>query len=282
MILGYKKFDLFGKSFLQKLELQSPFDYSFPVAAQACFLYMLAGEMEYQQEHDQLHIPANHALLLNCNHAGQQIHETTAKGKGEVVIVTFHPDVLKKIYEKELPLLFQPGNKPASQIRERISNDFLIQKYIEGLLFYFENPSLVNDEILVLKLKEIILLLSQTRNAESIQVIVSQLFSSTVYTFKQVIEANLFSPIGVEELALKTNLSISSFKREFKKLYDHAPAGYIKNKRLEKAAELLTVSDKRITEIAFDCGFNDLSTFSKSFYDKYKTTPTNFRARVHK
>jgi AraC-like DNA-binding protein len=60
-----------------------------------------------------------------------------------------------------------------------------------------------------------------------------------------------------------TNLRLSSFKREFKKNYNDAPASYIRNKRLEKSAKLLCISEKRITNIAHDCGFNDLATFSR-------------------
>lgn len=282
MVIDYKKFDLFGKSFIQKVVLKPPFEFAFPVAEQACFLYMLEGEMQYQSHDDHFNIPTNHSLLLNCLNSGKQIQEKSAKSKGEIVIVTFHPDILKKIYERELPLVFRPGNKVSNQSRGKINNDFLIQKYIEGLLFYFENPSLVNDEILILKMKEIILLLSQTQDAETIQVILSQLFSPTTYTFKQIIEANLFLQVSVEYLAQKTNLSVSSFKREFKKLYNDSPANYIKNKRLERAAELLSISDDRITDIAFTCGFNDLANFTKSFNDKYNTTPTNYRLELNK
>lgn len=276
MVTDYKKFDLFGKTFIQKVDLKPPFEFAFPVAEQACFLYMLKGETQFQFDDAHINIPANHALLLNCIHPGKQINDLN-NSYGEIVVVTFHPDVLRKIYEKEFPVIFQKNDKITNQSSKKINNDFLIQKYIEGLLFYFENPSLVNDEMLILKLKEIILLLSQTQDAETIQVILSQLFSPTTYTFKQIIEANLFSQAGVEELAQKTNLSVSSFKREFKKIYSDSPANYIKNKKLERAAELLVVSNARITDIAFDCGFNDLANFTKSFHDKYNTTPTNYR-----
>jgi AraC-like DNA-binding protein len=282
MVIDYKKFDLFGKSLIQKVVLKPPFEFTFPVAEQACFLYMLEGETKYQSHDDHINISTNHSLLLNCINSGKQLQETSAKSKGEIVIVTFHPDILRRIYERELPLIFQPGNKVSNQSRGKINNDFLIQKYIEGLLFYFENPSLVNDEILILKLKEIILLLSQTQDADIIQVILSQLFSPTTYTFKQIIEANLFLQVSVEDLAQKNNLSVSSFKREFKRLYNDSPASYIKNKRLERAAELLGISNDRITDIAFDCGFNDLANFTKSFHDRYNTTPSNFRLEFNK
>jgi AraC-like DNA-binding protein len=139
---------------------------------------------------------------------------------------------------------------------------------------------LINEDIPVLKLKEIILLLAQTRNASVIRVILSQLFSSSTYSFKQIIEANLFSQLTIEQLAEQNNLSVSSFKREFAKLYHDTPASYIKNKKLEKAAELLLVSNQRVSEIAFNCGFNDLATFTKSFSDKYHISPTNYRRQL--
>ena len=233
--------------------------------------------MQFQFEDDQTDIPVNHSLLLNCLNSGKQIRNTRDTSAGEVVIVTFHPEILKKIYERELPAIILPGKSVSNQSHGKINNEFLIQKYIEGLLFYFENPSLVNDEILILKLKEIILLLSQTQQVETIQVILSQLFSPAKFSFKQIIEANLFSQINIEELAQKTNLSVSSFKREFAKLYSDTPANYIKNKKLEKAAELLLASDNRIADIAYNCGFNDLANFTKSFHDKYLVSPTNYR-----
>ncbi|OJX49935.1 MAG: AraC family transcriptional regulator [Flavobacterium sp. 38-13] len=278
MVNDYKKHDLFGKTLLQKIALTAPFKFDFPVTEQACFLYVLQGEFQYQVDTEQINIPANYSLLLNCITSGKQLRNPEPSSTCEIVIVTFYPDILKKIYDRELPtLLHAPKNIVSNKSNEKINNDFLIQKYIEGLLFYFENPSLINEDILVLKLKEIILLLSQTQNAEAVQIILSQLFSPTTYTFKQVIEANLFSQLTIEQLADQNNLSVSSFKREFAKLYNDSPANYIKNKRLEKAAQLLRVSDQRITDIAFDCGFNDLANFTKSFSDKYNVTPTNYR-----
>ena len=280
MVNDYKKHDLYGKTLIQKIELTPPFKFDFPVTEQACFLYVKGGELEYQIDDEQINIAMNYSLLLNCINSGKQIYNSSSKSNCEIVIVTFYPEILKKIYDRELPLLLRkPKNIISNKSSEKINNDFLIQKYIEGLLFYFENPSLINEDILILKVREIILLLSQTQNAESIQVILSQLFSLTTYTFKQIIEANLFSQLTIEELAQQNNLSVSSFKREFAKLYHDTPANYIKARKLEKAAELLQVSDQRITEIAFDCGFNDLANFTKSFTSKYSVSPTNYRQK---
>lgn len=283
MVTDYKKIDLFGKTLMQKVAIKTPFQFDFPVSDYACFLFSLEGDIQFHVDEEQIDIPRNYSVLLNCLNTGKKITNSNSNNSNEIIVISFHTDILKKIYDRELPFVLQkPKNNVTNQSNEKINNDFLIRKYIEGLLFYFENPSLVNDEILILKLKEIILLLSQTQNAETIQVILSQLFSPTIYTFKQIIEANLFLQVSIEDLAQKTNLSISSFKREFTKLYNASPANYIKTKRLENAAELLSFSDKRITDIAFDCGFNDLANFTKSFHDKYKMTPTNYRLNLNK
>lgn len=278
MLKDYRKYELYGKTLMQKIDLKAPFRYDFPVAEQACFLYVLNGEFQYKSSDVNLNIAADYSLFLNCISSGKHILNSKQDENCQIVIVTFYPDILKKIYDRELPALLQkPENVISNKSTEKINSDFLIKKYVEGLLFYFENPSLVNEDILILKLKEIVLLLAQSQDAHSIQLILSQLFSPATYSFKQVIEANLFSQLTIEQLADKNNLSVSSFKREFAKLYNDTPANYIKNKKLEKAAELLLISDKRITDVAFECGFNDLATFTKSFSDKFHITPTNYR-----
>lgn len=278
MVIDHQKIDLYGKPLLQKVMVKPPFEFSFPVSDNACFLFSLQGEIQFHVNEEQFVIPSSYSLFLNCINTEKKISQAVSSSVNEIVVIHFHPDILKRIYEKELPAIIQPAKHIISnQSSEKVNNDFLIQKYMEGLILYFENPALVNDEILILKLKEIILLLLQNRSAETIRVILSQLFSPVVYTFRQIIEANLFSQVSIEELAQKTNLSVSSFKREFRKLYNDSPANYIKIQRLEKAAALLSTSDNRITEIAFDCGFNDLANFTKSFREKYGIAPTKYR-----
>lgn len=278
MVIDHQKIDLYGKPLLQKVVVRPPFEFSFPVSDNACFLFSLQGEIQFHVNEEQFVIPSSYSLFLNCINTEKKISQAVSNNVNEIVVIHFHPDILKRIYEKELPSIIQPAKYVISnQSSEKVNNDFLIRKYMEGLILYFENPALVNDEILILKLKEIILLLLQNRSAETIRVILSQLFSPVVYTFKQIIEANIFSQVSIDELAQKTNLSVSSFKREFRKLYDDSPANYIKIQRLAKAATLLSTSDNRITEIAFDCGFNDLANFTKSFREKYGITPTKYR-----
>lgn len=278
MIVERKRYELFGKKIFEKLLIQSPFKIPNPMPDEACFLYMLQGQINYSTPNQNVIIPQNDAVLLKCGTYFSQIKSTIKAQKHEIVVIHFHPEILKKIYETDLPKVFQqPVILDTNIDLSTINNDYLIEKYIESLLFYFDNPSLINEDLLIIKLKEIILLLCQTKNAPLIQQILSQLFSPSSYSFKQIIESNLYYHFTTEELAEMTHLSLSSFKREFKKNYNATPASYIRNKRLEKAAELLLISEERITDIAFDCGFNDLANFSKLFHEKFNNSPSNYR-----
>ena len=100
------------------------------------------------------------------------------------------------------------------------------------------------------------------------------------YEFKQIIDTHIFSDLGPNELAQLTNLSLSSFKRMFKKTYHDTPANYFKQKRLEKAAEFLILTDKSIGEIAYECGFKEIAHFSFCFKEKFGISPSLYRMNL--
>ncbi|WP_316738933.1 hypothetical protein [Pedobacter aquatilis] len=178
MISKHERHDLFGKTFLEVLVLKPPFIFDMPAMDNACFHYLLENDARYNFQGKEINVAGQESVLLNCRTVGNNVSSNNISKENKLVIVHFHPDILKNVYQRELPsLLKKPKNAVSNKIIERINNDFLIQKYIEGLLFYFENPTLVNEDKLVLKLKEIIILLSQTKNADAIQMILSQLFS---------------------------------------------------------------------------------------------------------
>lgn len=60
-------------------------------------------------------------------------------------------------------------------------------------------------------------------------------------------------------------------------LTGRTPIAYLNYYRIECACERLTLTDKSVTEIAFACGFNDMSYFSRVFKQLKGTTPTAYR-----
>ena len=100
--------------------------------------------------------------------------------------------------------------------------------------------------------------------------------------YNRFIENNIFNEISIEELAFVCNKSLSSFKRLFNAHFNDTPARYIKRRRLEHAAQLLSTTTENISSIAYDCCFNDPTTFSAVFSNYFGISPTMYRNQNRK
>lgn len=275
MILDHRKIELFGKMLFEKAVIKPPFKKPNPMSNEACFLYIVEGVYHSISETAQLQVKAREAVLMKCGSYLSQMHPSKEQGQYQAVAVHFYPDILQKVYDKVPKFLMNPTS--AIEGMGIIKSDIIIHKYIDSILFYFDNPELVNEEILILKLKEIILLLNQTKNAPAIRSILGNLFNPETHSFREVVEAHLYANITLQELAQLTCMSLSSFKREFTRIYREAPATYLRDKKLEQAASLICTSDLRTTDIAYDCGFSDVAHFSRSFKQKFGIAPSLYR-----
>ncbi len=80
-----------------------------------------------------------------------------------------------------------------------------------------------------------------------------------------------------EAFAQMCHRSLSSFKREFRKHYGTSPGRWLLERGLERAASLLQTTGMSVTEIMFECGFEDLSHFSRAFKEKFGLSPSVYR-----
>ena len=91
------------------------------------------------------------------------------------------------------------------------------------------------------------------------------------------IEQNFNKKISLNDIARYSGISRKYFGEYFKKFTNKTPFEYINEYRIERAAEMLLYTDLSITEIAFECGFNDTSYFSKTFKQYKKSNPRNYK-----
>lgn len=96
----------------------------------------------------------------------------------------------------------------------------------------------------------------------------------------QQIQLHYQQDLPVRELAGLANLSESHFSRIFHKVLGQSVVEYLNEYRLRQAARLLDNTDARITDIALECGFPNISYFVRSFKQQYALTPTAYRRRT--
>ncbi len=73
------------------------------------------------------------------------------------------------------------------------------------------------------------------------------------------IEANIGEEIDIEQLAKESSLSVFYYQRLFSRLVKKPVREYIKLRRLARACECLADKQRRILDIALDCGFGSRS-----------------------
>jgi AraC-like DNA-binding protein len=140
-----------------------------------------------------------------------------------------------------------------------------------SLKLMISNKDLTNQELLQAKFNEIMLYLLK-HNPKKVYPILSKRINNVEVRFKRTIENNLFSNLDLEELAFLSNMSLSTFKRYFKKYYHCSPQKYLQLKRLEFAKYLLEKGE-RPNDIYQKSGYQSLSNFIKAYKAQYGHTP---------
>ena len=89
------------------------------------------------------------------------------------------------------------------------------------------------------------------------------------------------SPITIPDLAHSCGMSVRNFQLQFTKLMGITPQGHLLNSRIQAAAAALLVDHQRaITDVAFSCGFNTLSSFNRAFKTIFHCSPRAYRKKM--
>ena len=91
------------------------------------------------------------------------------------------------------------------------------------------------------------------------------------------IDKRYAEPLTLDDLAGAAGLSPNYFCKFFRRMTHRSPIEYLTHYRIEMACSLLTRADLPITSIAYECGFNDVSYFIKTFRRYKEISPGKFR-----
>ncbi|MBQ7090979.1 MAG: helix-turn-helix transcriptional regulator [Clostridia bacterium] len=86
-------------------------------------------------------------------------------------------------------------------------------------------------------------------------------------------------PITLQDLADTAGMTPRYFCRAFAAMTGKTPIAYLNYYRIEQAGERLLLTDERITDIAFSCGFNDAGYFTKAFTKQKGISPSRYRTQ---
>jgi AraC-like DNA-binding protein len=85
--------------------------------------------------------------------------------------------------------------------------------------------------------------------------------------------------LGLGGLAREAGLSPYHFLRTFERLTGITPHQYVRRARLRGAASRLAVEHEKVLDIAYDCGFGDVSNFNRAFRTEFGVSPLRWKAQ---
>ncbi len=163
--------------------------------------------------------------------------------------------------------VFLTGKEDA-ELCKNIDNccNALLDRY-EGYEFDFREQAskLILGLRKYIKLKEKADRIKNPRNEERVKKMLSY------------ISENYSDDITLKTIAQTVSISESECLRCFRQVLGISPMKYLKEYRLQKAADMMIVSDEKIKIIALNCGFNDVSYFTKSFKEFKGMLPREYR-----
>ena len=91
---------------------------------------------------------------------------------------------------------------------------------------------------------------------------------------------NLARPLSAADLAAELDMTESRFSRFFRRATGNTFTDFVNQVRINRACQLLMESDRYISQICYEVGFNNIANFNRRFLDIKGMTPREFRRQV--
>jgi AraC-like DNA-binding protein len=176
----------------------------------------------------------------------------------------------------ELPALPPPADTRDRVIRVR--SDAGVQAFLQAMAVFFNSEDAPPELLLKLKLKELIASIVVSSTNAALSSYLRILARDDAPAIQAIMEENCCHNLSLEAFAKLCRRSLSTFKREFRQHYGVAPGRWLLERRLECSARLLASTNMSVTDVVFECGFEQPSHFSRAFKAKYGRTPSEYRA----
>lgn len=99
--------------------------------------------------------------------------------------------------------------------------------------------------------------------------------------FVSLVNAEMGNPdLNIDALAAKMGIGRSQFYRKIKSLTNYSPVELLRKMRLTKAREMLSTTEKSISEIAYEVGFSAPAYFTRVFREMFGESPSEMRTRL--
>ncbi|WEK69988.1 MAG: AraC family transcriptional regulator [Candidatus Chryseobacterium colombiense] len=235
-------------------------------------VWFISGETKIIQADKSYIFKTGDIFLIPRNHLATIINYPKDGLPHKTVVMHLTKERLKSFYSN---IEIKEKNIPGEVKIHSFEKHPLLESCLASLIPYFDIQESFPDNIAALKITEAISILRATdKNIDSVLADFEEPGKVDLVSF---MEKNYMFNMSLERFGYLTGRSLSTFNRDFRKIFQTTPQRWLTQKRLQLAYYHLTQKSKKPSDIFLEVGFEDLSHFSYAFKKQYGFAPSLMR-----
>lgn len=233
---------------------------------------MRFGEKTVYIKEDEFHFLSAGNCIVSMNSSGKKLLRS--------ILIFFDDKTLNDFYLKYNTKIseYKREHNVGKEHYIAFKKDEVVLNFIYSLKLLIQSETEISTEMKMLKFEELMLYLLERYPTKLLSFHPAKAKHADDFKIRQVVETNIVSNVSVEELAFLCNISLSGFKRHFLRIYGTSPSKWILQRRMEIARELLQHYHEKPSEVYHKVGYENHSSFTKSFKQMFGVTPKEFQA----
>lgn len=239
--------------------------------------HIISGEMRVIESQRQTIYRAGDSFLLRRNALAKCEQRPTASGiEFKVIFMVLTKDYLQN-YAIQHNLSGELQKDNLQPLLTLLKPTPSLTGLFDSLLPYINAHSYPSAHITTLKLEEFLICL-QEQNAG----LLTSLFTLAVHgklDLAEFMERNYMFNVPMNKFAELSGRSLSTFQRDFIKIFDTQASQWLLKRRLKAAHALLLNNTRKPSDVYLETGFEDLSHFSRSFKKYFGYNPSKLKTQ---
>ena len=232
-----------------------------------CFVRIISGEVKIVQSETSRVFGPGDTILFPRRQLSTVIQYPKDNQDYKCILIMFKSERLKNYYThnsafkciERAPAIKHFGKHP------------LVESYFASLLPYFELQDELPEKLLALKIEEALTILRTID--ESVDAFLADFSEPGKIDLADFMEQNYMFNMPLDKFSYLTGRSLTTFKRDFNKIYGATPQRWLTKRRLKLAHYLLSESKQKPVEVYREAGFENLSHFSYAFRKQFGYAP---------
>lgn len=238
------------------------------------FMYLAEGFMTIYDGSKEYKLKPGDYGIGKRNHLAKYTKQPD-QGAFKKIYIAFDQEFLKQFNET---YHHTAGRNKSIHAIVPLKKSRIVENFIQSIILVSNEYGTINEPLLSIKRSELLLILLKV-NPELADIFFD--FSNPgKINLERFMNANFKFNVSLERFAFLTGRSLSTFKRDFKKIFNATPEHWLVQKRLEEAYYLIDKKSKKPSEIFIDLGFEDFSHFSFAFKKLFGHPPTQLKQRM--